>query len=75
MRLYDPDPEQAKRALHWFHEDVALDVREGLVRVEDEALWRDKVTAHAGLRDALTGAPAVSVAETWADIHRALLGD
>lgn len=56
VRLYDPDPEQAKRAVRWFHEDVALDVREGFVTKEDEALWRDRVTAHADLRDALTGA-------------------
>lgn len=56
VRLYDPDPEQAKRALRWFHEDVALDVREGFVTKEDEVAWRDRVTAHADLREALTGA-------------------
>ncbi len=56
VRLYDTDPGQAQRALHWFHEDVALDVREGFVTRADEALWRDRVTVHDAMRDALKGA-------------------
>lgn len=56
VRLYDPDPEQARRALQWFHEDVALDVKEGFVSAEDQARWRDRVTVHEKLSDALKGA-------------------
>jgi len=56
VRLYDPDPEQARRALRWFHEDVALDVREGFVTKDDEAAWRDRVTVHTDLHEALSGA-------------------
>ena len=56
VRLYDPDPEQARRALRWFREDVALDVREGFVTKDDEAAWRDRVTVHTDLHEALSGA-------------------
>lgn len=38
-------------------------------------IYLAELSEWTGAREALGGAPAVSVAETWADIHRALLGD
>ncbi|MFO0995432.1 MAG: 3-hydroxyacyl-CoA dehydrogenase NAD-binding domain-containing protein [Alphaproteobacteria bacterium] len=55
-RLYDRDPEQAKRALAWFEEDTALDAREGFASAEDAKRWRSLITHHTSLSDAVAGA-------------------
>lgn len=55
-RLYDKDPRQSARALAWFDEDVALDVREGLAGADEAKRWRALISTHTTVADAVKGA-------------------
>jgi L-gulonate 3-dehydrogenase len=55
-RIYDPDPEQAQKALDWVRDDLKRDAAEGLISEDETRARLNQVSAYDQLAEALNGA-------------------
>ncbi len=52
-RMFDPDPDQAAKALAWFEEALDQDVKDGFITASEAKKRRGLISAHSVLEDAL----------------------